>query len=69
MLDVKEGSKEEVFERYENYTYKAKKLGYEIIVDVNPMVFDKLGVNARFFEGPLDLSFFKDLKIDILRLD
>ena len=69
MLGVKEGSKKEVFERYKKYTYKAKELGYEIIVDVNPMVFDKLGVNARFFEGPLDLSFFKDLKIDILRLD
>ncbi|WP_040210931.1 MupG family TIM beta-alpha barrel fold protein, partial [Clostridium polynesiense] len=69
LLGVKDGSREEVLELYKKYTFPAKELGYEIVVDVNPMVFDKLGVNANFFRGPLDLSFFSDLKIDTLRLD
>ncbi|MDE7313922.1 MAG: DUF871 family protein [Eubacterium sp.] len=55
--------------RYQRITSHAKKLGYEICADVNPMVFHTLGVNARFFEAPLDLGLFSKLQIDILRLD
>ena len=36
----------------------AKDLGYEIIVDVNPAVFDKLGVKAG------DYSFFNEIYVD-----
>lgn len=68
LLSVK-GSRQEVLDRYEGLTSYAKELGFEICVDVNPMVFDRLGVNARFFSGPLDLSFFVQLHVDILRLD
>lgn len=41
----------------------ARELGYEIIIDVNPAVFDKLGVSAG------DYSFFSELYIDGIRLD
>lgn len=63
------GTKDEIIERYLPYTSKAKELGFEIIADVNPQVFDKLGVNASLFKGPLDLSFFKTLHVDVMRLD
>lgn len=41
----------------------AKDLGFEIIVDVSPAVFDKLGISYK------DLSFFKEIGADGLRLD
>lgn len=41
----------------------AKDLGYETIVDVNPAVFDKLGVKAG------DYSFFNEIYVDGIRLD
>lgn len=41
----------------------AHKLGYEIILDVNPAVFQKLGISYN------DLSFFKDIHADGIRLD
>ena len=59
---------EVVKERYRPYTKKAKELGFEIFADVNPWVFDKLGIQACAFKG-LDLSFFSDLQIDAMRLD
>jgi len=64
-----DGTREEVIEQYKTITHTAKDLGYEISCDVNPQVFEKLGVNASLFKGPLDLSFFTELKVDILRLD
>ena len=64
-----DGTKDEIIERYRPYTKKAKELGYEIIADVNPQVFKKLDVNASIFQGPIDLTFFKQLKIDVIRLD
>lgn len=63
------GTKEEIIKEYLPYTQKAKELGFEIIADVNPAVFDMLGVNASLFRGPLDLSFFAELHIDVMRLD
>lgn len=67
-LDAK-GTREEIIENYLPYTSKAKELGFEIIADVNPQVFDKIGVNASLFKGPLDLSFFEILHVDVMRLD
>ena len=61
--------RETIIKRYKPITDYAKKLGYEIICDVNPTVLDKLGVNISMFKGKLDLSFFTDLNIDVMRLD
>lgn len=63
------GNREETIARYKPLMTKAKELGFEIEADVNPMVFSKMGVNASFFRGPLDLSFFTELNVDTLRLD
>ena len=41
----------------------AKSKGFEIIVDVSPRVFDELGISYK------DLSFFKEIGADGLRLD
>ena len=30
---------------------------------------ERMGINASFFHGPLELSFFTELQVDILRLD
>lgn len=66
-LGVKDEA-EVVKERYRPYCKKAKELGFEIFADVNPWVFEKLGIQACAFKG-LDLSFFADLQIDCMRLD
>lgn len=68
LLNVKEEA-QVVIDYYKDLTFKAKELGFEICCDVNPMVFKHLGVNASIFNGPIDLSFFKELKVDVLRLD
>lgn len=68
LLGVGDG-RDAAIARYKKLTWRAKELGFEIEADVNPMVFKKLGVNASFFSGPIDLSFFTELKVDILRLD
>ncbi|MGT2933417.1 DUF871 domain-containing protein [Streptococcus catagoni] len=41
----------------------AKENGFEIIVDVSPRIFEQLGISYN------DLSFFKDIEADGLRLD
>ena len=41
----------------------AKNKGFEIIVDVSPRVFDELEISYK------DLSFFKEIEADGLRLD
>lgn len=66
-LGVKD-PRETVIERYKPYTTRAKELGFEIFADVNPWVFERLGIQACFFKG-LDLSFFEELQIDAMRLD
>ncbi|MDY6063224.1 MAG: MupG family TIM beta-alpha barrel fold protein [Erysipelotrichaceae bacterium] len=43
--------------------HHAKELGFEIILDVSPKVFNLLGISYK------DLSFFKELKADGIRLD
>lgn len=41
----------------------AKELGFEVIVDVSPAIFEKLHISYK------DLTFFKEIKADGLRLD
>ncbi len=57
--DTKENIKNK-FKKINNY---AKEKGFEIIVDVSPKVFDELGISYK------DLSFFKEIGADGLRLD
>lgn len=61
--------REQVIQRYKGITTNAKELGFEICVDANPMVFKRMGCNASIFAGPIDLSFFKELDVDVIRLD
>ncbi|WP_418972032.1 DUF871 domain-containing protein [Allofournierella sp.] len=68
MLGITEG-REAALARFAPLTHRAKELGYEIFVDVNPAVFKQLGVNASLFQAPIDLSFFAELQVDALRLD
>ncbi len=60
---------EETLEKYLPICEYAHSLGFEIEGDVNPLVFDRLGVNASIFHGPVDLEFFKRCGVDIMRLD
>ena len=63
------GTYEEIVERYLPYTRLAHELGFEIFCDVNPMVLKRLGVGISMFQGGIDLTFFKELGIDAMRLD
>lgn len=68
LLGAQEG-RDALIERYRPVLTLAKELGFEIAADVNPMFFDRVGVQAHYFAGPLDLSLFTELGVDILRLD
>lgn len=57
--DTKENIKKD-FKKINTY---AKEKGFEIIVDVSPRVFNELGISYK------DLSFFKEIGADGLRLD
>lgn len=56
-------SKEEIKADFKEINNYAKERGFEIIVDVSPRVFDELGISYK------DLSFFKEIGADGLRLD
>lgn len=56
-------SKSEIKEICANLFAYAKGLGYEIIVDINPKRLKELDINLN------DLSFFKEINVDGLRLD
>lgn len=58
-----EKSKEEIIEDFKDINLYAKEKGFEIIVDVSPRVFQKLGISYQ------ELSFFKEIGADGLRLD
>ena len=60
-----EESKEVIVEKGVKATneYVQKSKGFEIIVDVSPKVFNDLGISYK------DLSFFKEIGADGLRLD
>lgn len=58
-----EKSKEEIINDFKEINTYAKSKGFEIIVDVSPRVFNQLGISYQ------DLTFFKDIGADGLRLD
>ncbi len=62
LLSVDE-SREEIVKKFKNTNEYAKSKGFEIIVDVSPAVFSKLGISYD------DLSFFKEIGADGVRLD
>jgi len=62
LLSVNE-SKEVILEKFRRINQYAKEKGFEIILDVNPKVFNDLGISYD------DLSFFKEMNADGIRLD
>jgi len=56
-------SKEVILEKFKKINHHAKEKGFEIILDVNPKVFNDLGISYD------DLSFFKEMNADGIRLD
>ena len=62
LLSVNESAEKIKKDFLEINTY-AKEKGFEIFVDVSPRVFDKLGISYK------DLSFFKEIGADGIRLD
>ncbi|WP_313467899.1 MupG family TIM beta-alpha barrel fold protein [Carnobacterium sp.] len=62
MLEVTEG-KEAVAEKFSHIIHFAKELGFEVILDIAPNIFDELGISYD------DLAFFHQLGADGIRLD
>lgn len=62
LLSVRE-SKEVILEKFKKINQYAKEKGFEIILDVNPKVFNDLGISYD------NLSFFKEMNADGIRLD
>ena len=62
MLEVSEG-KEAVSRKFSRIISYAKDLGFEVILDIAPMIFDQLKISYD------DLSYFAELGADGLRLD
>lgn len=62
LLSVNE-DKALIMEHFSKINAYAKEKGFEIILDVSPRVFDELGISYK------DLTFFKELGADGLRLD
>ncbi len=58
-----ESPKEVIVEEFGDFMRKAHSLGYEVAVDTNPNVFKHLGATYN------DLSVFKEIGVDIIRLD
>ena len=56
-------TKENIKNKFKKINEYAKEKGFEIIVDVSPRVFSDLGISYN------DLSFFKEIGADGLRLD
>lgn len=54
---------DEIKEEFHRMNTYAHQLGFEVILDVSPKVFDKLGICYS------DLSFFKEIEADGIRLD
>ncbi|GEN56382.1 hypothetical protein GCM10012290_07900 [Halolactibacillus alkaliphilus] len=55
--------KNELVQSFKEIIFYAKELGMEVILDVAPTVFDRLGISYD------DLSFFADIGADGIRLD
>ncbi|MFV0381794.1 MAG: DUF871 domain-containing protein [Breznakia sp.] len=63
LLSVEGKTKAEILEEFRNMIDYAHEVGMEVILDVAPFVFDFLGVSYD------DLSFFKAMHADGIRLD
>ena len=62
LLSVNE-EKEKIKEEFKKINLYAKSKGFEIILDVSPRVFSDLGISYE------DLSFFREIEADGIRLD
>ncbi len=62
LLSIKD-SRENVMHDFTEINVRAHDLGFEVVLDCNPRVFDQLGVSYK------DLSFFKQIGADGIRLD
>ncbi|WP_044642361.1 DUF871 domain-containing protein [Risungbinella massiliensis] len=58
-----EGEKEEILTRFKQTIAHANQLGMQVIVDIAPRVFDRLGISYQ------DLSFFHEMGAYGIRLD
>lgn len=63
LLSVGEKSKEELIQEFQTLNDVAHEVGMEVILDVNPSVFDKLGASYE------NLSVFQQMHADGIRLD
>lgn len=63
LLSVEDEEKEQIIKDFSETIHHAKKLGMEVIADVSPKVFNQLGISYN------DLSFFKEIGADGIRLD
>lgn len=58
-----QGTKEEIINYFKNFTTIAHRYGFEVDGDVNSAFFEMMGAKAD------DLSVFKEMGIDVLRMD
>lgn len=63
LLSVENKTKEQILEEFREINDHAHTYGMEVVLDVAPFVFDNLGVSYD------DLSFFKEMHADGIRLD
>lgn len=57
------GDQAEIIAKFKHLITYAKQLGFEVILDINPGIFEQLGISYR------DLTFFAELGADGIRLD
>ena len=63
LLTIDVAEKETIIGRFKKVILYARQLGMEVVLDINPNVFDKLNISYN------DLSFFKQLGATGIRLD
>ena len=63
LLQLEGMQREEIIKKYQPINLIARKMGFETIVDVAPIILKHVGVT------PFDLSFFQELGVDGFRLD
>ncbi|MFW3652406.1 DUF871 domain-containing protein [Vagococcus fluvialis] len=63
LLSVEDEEKDQIVKEFSETIFYAKSLGMEVIADVSPKVFGQLDISYK------DLSFFKEIGADGIRLD
>lgn len=58
-----DGNEKKIIEEFKETINYANSLGFKVIADVNPKIFDKLGISHK------NLKFFKELEVYGVRLD